>query len=89
MRSAYPKVFSKEVLAFDSEKNAYTLQPLFKENKDSPGKKFEVSEAAVLLNGYSLDKDFQFRELRMAKPVNMISVSDFILILAFFFFFPC
>uniref|UniRef100_A0A0P4WKQ8 Uncharacterized protein n=1 Tax=Scylla olivacea TaxID=85551 RepID=A0A0P4WKQ8_SCYOL len=45
MRTAYPKVFSKEVLGFDSEKNAYTLQPLFKENKEVPGKKFEVDLA--------------------------------------------
>lgn len=42
MRTMYPKVFGKQVIGFDSEKNAYTITPLFKENPAAPGQKFEV-----------------------------------------------
>lgn len=42
MRIMYPKVFGRQTVGFDSEKNAYSITPLFQESKTNAGKKFEV-----------------------------------------------
>lgn len=75
MKSMYPKVFGKQVIGFDSEKNAYTITPLFQENQAQPGKKFEVSQLQL----YGRFRDIvRFTKVKVEKNCSCLCGSAFV-----------